>query len=80
MSDAYVRKTDILAAYLPTLSAKSASKKIPVRLLKPPSASAFPTSVNKDAPMNNKPTILEMLGGALGALIMWAFFFVLLSF
>jgi hypothetical protein len=30
--------------------------------------------------MNNKPTILEMLGGALGALIMWAFFFVLLSF
>jgi hypothetical protein len=25
-------------------------------------------------------TILEMLGGALGALIMWAFFFVLLSF
>ena len=30
--------------------------------------------------MNDKPTILEMLGGALGALIMWAFFFVLLSF
>jgi hypothetical protein len=30
--------------------------------------------------MQDKPTILEMLGGALGALIMWAFFFVLLSF
>lgn len=25
-------------------------------------------------------TILEMLGGALGALIMWAFFYFLLSF
>jgi hypothetical protein len=30
--------------------------------------------------MNDKPTILEMLGGALGALIMWAFFYVLFSF
>jgi hypothetical protein len=30
--------------------------------------------------MHDKPTILEMLGGALGALIMWAFFFVLFSF
>ena len=30
--------------------------------------------------MNDKPTILEMLGGALGALILWVFFFVLLSF
>ena len=30
--------------------------------------------------MNNKPTILEMLGGAIGALLMWAFFYVLLSF
>jgi hypothetical protein len=30
--------------------------------------------------MNDKPTILEMLGGALGALLMWAFFFVLFSF
>jgi hypothetical protein len=28
----------------------------------------------------NLQTILEMLGGALGALIMWAFFFVLFSF
>jgi len=30
--------------------------------------------------MTDKPTILEMLGGALGALIMWAFFYVLFSF
>jgi hypothetical protein len=30
--------------------------------------------------MSDKPTLLEMIGGALGALIMWAFFFVLLSF
>jgi hypothetical protein len=30
--------------------------------------------------MNDKPTILEMLGGALGALILWAFFYVLFSF
>lgn len=30
--------------------------------------------------MNDKLTILEMLGGALGALIMWAFFYVLFSF
>jgi hypothetical protein len=30
--------------------------------------------------MQDKPTILEMLGGALGALIMWAFFYVLFSF
>jgi hypothetical protein len=30
--------------------------------------------------MNDKPTILEMLGGAIGALLMWAFFFVLFSF
>jgi|694.fasta_scaffold02211_49 hypothetical protein len=30
--------------------------------------------------MNDKPTILEMIGGALGALIMWAFFYFLLSF
>jgi hypothetical protein len=30
--------------------------------------------------MSDKPTILEMLGGAIGALIMWAFFFVLFSF
>jgi hypothetical protein len=30
--------------------------------------------------MNDKPTILEMIGGALGALILWVFFFVLLSF
>lgn len=30
--------------------------------------------------MNDKPTILEMLVGALGALIMWAFFYVLFSF
>jgi hypothetical protein len=29
--------------------------------------------------MNDRPTILEMIGGALGALIMWAFFYVLLS-
>lgn len=28
----------------------------------------------------DKPTILEMIGGALGALLMWAFFFFLLSF
>ena len=30
--------------------------------------------------MNTKPTILEMIGGAIGALILWVFFFVLLSF
>jgi hypothetical protein len=30
--------------------------------------------------MNDKPTILEMLGGALGALLLWAFFYVLFSF
>jgi hypothetical protein len=30
--------------------------------------------------MDTKPTILEMIGGALGALILWAFLFVLLSF
>jgi hypothetical protein len=30
--------------------------------------------------MDIKPTILEMIGGALGALILWAFLFVLLSF
>jgi hypothetical protein len=30
--------------------------------------------------MQDKPTILEMIGGALGALIMWAFFYVLFSF
>jgi hypothetical protein len=30
--------------------------------------------------MSDKPTILEMLGGALGALILWAFFYVLFSF
>jgi len=30
--------------------------------------------------MQDKPTILEMLGGALGALLMWAFFYVLFSF
>jgi hypothetical protein len=30
--------------------------------------------------MQNKPTILEMLGGAFGALLMWAFFYFLLSF
>jgi|APGre2960657404_1045060.scaffolds.fasta_scaffold46350_3 hypothetical protein len=30
--------------------------------------------------MNDKPTILEMLGGAVGALLMWAFFYFLLSF
>jgi hypothetical protein len=30
--------------------------------------------------MNDRPTILEMIGGALGALIMWAFFYFLLSF
>jgi hypothetical protein len=30
--------------------------------------------------MKMKPTILEMIGGALGALILWAFLFVLLSF
>jgi hypothetical protein len=30
--------------------------------------------------MSDKPTILEMLGGALGALLMWAFFYVLFSF
>jgi hypothetical protein len=30
--------------------------------------------------MHDKPTILEMIGGALGALIMWAFFYFLLSF
>ena len=28
----------------------------------------------------NLQTILEMLGGALGALILWAFFYFLLSF
>jgi len=30
--------------------------------------------------MNDKPTPLEMLGGAIGALLMWAFFYFLLSF
>jgi hypothetical protein len=30
--------------------------------------------------MHDKPTILERIGGALGALIMWAFFYFLLSF
>jgi hypothetical protein len=30
--------------------------------------------------MNDKPTILEMLSGAIGALLMWAFFYVLFSF
>jgi hypothetical protein len=30
--------------------------------------------------MNTKPTLLEMIGGALGALLMWAFFYVLFSF
>jgi hypothetical protein len=30
--------------------------------------------------MNDKPTILEMIGGALGALVLWAFFYFLLSF
>jgi hypothetical protein len=30
--------------------------------------------------MNDKPTIFEMLGGAIGALLMWAFFYFLLSF
>jgi hypothetical protein len=30
--------------------------------------------------MNDKPTILEMLGGALGALMLWAFFFALFLF
>jgi hypothetical protein len=30
--------------------------------------------------MNDKPTILEMIGGAIGALLMWAFFYFLLSF
>jgi hypothetical protein len=30
--------------------------------------------------MQDKPTILEMLVGALGALILWAFFYFLLSF
>jgi len=30
--------------------------------------------------MSDKPTILEMLGGALGALLLWAFFYVLFSF
>ena len=30
--------------------------------------------------MHDKPTILEMIGGALGALLLWVFFYVLLSF
>jgi hypothetical protein len=30
--------------------------------------------------MSDKPTLLEMIGGALGALLMWAFFYVLFSF
>jgi len=30
--------------------------------------------------MSDKPTILEMLVGAIGALLMWAFFYFLLSF
>lgn len=30
--------------------------------------------------MSDKPTVLEMIGGALGALLMWAFFYFLLSF
>jgi len=30
--------------------------------------------------MDTKPTFLEMIGGALGALIMWVFFYVLFSF
>jgi len=30
--------------------------------------------------MNDKPTILEMIGGAISALLMWAFFYFLLSF
>jgi hypothetical protein len=30
--------------------------------------------------MNDKPTILEMIGGTIGALILWAFFYFLLSF
>lgn len=30
--------------------------------------------------MYDKPTLLEMIGGALGALLMWAFFYFLLSF